>query len=877
LSLSALGASLDLDGAWSALLAGGGEGIAADLVGWRQLTSQGRDQYVRIVEAGYLFPLGHRAVLIEVIDRVFAPDPNSPSSYADAYLQSRTFIRVVEPTKAYPATGQPFPATTAPYAATTWPFASAQLLTLVTPDIVEPTQSPAPAPLGSVNTPPGSYPQAFFPYDVQTMAPVNWSVHLIDLAGTVVHLHVPLAFIFGESGATYPPTFPPSSPPTGYSLSVFSASAMATVANAYNAYGLQGIGTTERAFVTSPISGTPILYAPEVTDAHGNPHPGGTTHPTLSITLGAATAAYAPVAPVAPATTLVKVDVATPASTSELEGINQPAFYPALLSAQVRLPAAETLSRGPLDDADGAGVTIGFYSGAANNYVTQGYPTTLPATPTGGVNAGAVYASLLNQPALTFPADAVGGIANPNFQMTGLAAAAGVIGGSLDTYASNAAANVLDYFNNLQSDLSSFLGGLPFIGSAIAMGPQSGIDNGPTDPLPGILGQSFDGSLNGVPGITHEYDPGPPATETVGYTMVVPLSAWAPGASTPPTSQDDALFWPLPDGSGSLTLTATVVVAQDGSATYSVQGTMTQFDITILDDGLQVIQIPFGNDSQPGATFSAGTGSKTSIQVNVGSPTFLGPLAFVNQLQDFLNNIGGSGLSIDVAPTSVSVSLKLAIPSIGCGVFDLENLALSAGVVVPFLDGATVATFGFCSQEQPFTLTVMCFGGGGYVLMSVGLHSVQSVTASFDFEGELALDLGVASGGVSVAAGITVMYANPGGTTLTGFVKIDGWVSVLEIISISLSVELMLGYTTPNTVTGTATMQISVSICFFSVSVGVTITKSFQGPSVSSGPRQDGPLAIANGSNPFPPPSAPTFANMMASGDWSTYCNAFAA
>jgi hypothetical protein len=549
----------------------------------------------------------------------------------------------------------------------------------------------------------------------------------------------------------------------------------------------------------------------------------------------------------------------------------------------VRLPAAETLSRGPLDDEDGAGVSIGFYSGSANNYVTQGYPTTLPASPTGGVNGGGVYASLLNQPALSFPADAVGGIANPNFQMTGLAAAAGVIGGSLDTYASNAAADVLDYFNGLQSDLSSFLGGLPFIGSALSMGPRAGTANGPSLPDPGILGQSFDNALN-VPGITHEYDPGPPATETIGYTMVVPLSAWAPGSSTPPTSQDDALFWPLPDGSGSLTLTATVVIAQDGSVTYSVQGTMTQFDITILDDGLQVIQIPFGNDSQPGATFSSSTGSKTSIQVNVGSPTFLGPLAFVNQLQDFLNNIGGSGLSIDVAPTSVSVSLKLAIPSVGCGVFDLENLALSAGVVVPFLNGATVATFGFCSQEQPFTLTVMCFGGGGYVLLSVGLHSVQSVTASFDFEGELALDLGVASGGVSVAAGITVMYANPGGTTLTGFVKIDGWVSVLDLISISLSVELMLGYTTPNTVTGTATMQISVSICFFSVSVGVTITKSFQGPSVSSGPRHDGPLAIANGvsGNPFGSPTAPTFGGtgsnvMMTATDWSTYCNAFAA
>ncbi len=211
---------------------------------------------------------------------------------------------------------------------------------------------------------------------------------------------------------------------------------------------------------------------------------------------------------------------------------------------------------------------------------------------------------------------------------------------------------------------------------------------------------------------------------------------------------------------------------------------MDAFTITILEEA-QVIQIPFGasDGSTPGATFTASSGAKSSIQVNVGQPTFLGALDFVNTLEQFLSDIGGSGVSIDVGPTQISASLSLSLPSVGVGVFNLENLALSASVVVPFLGGATVATFGFCSQEQPFSLTVLCFGGGGYLLVGVGLHSLQSLTASFDFEGQLALDLGVASGGVSVMAGITFSYAagHPG-STLTGFVRITGEVEVLGIL-----------------------------------------------------------------------------------------------
>src|SRR5580658_4199655 len=99
LRLTPLGADLDLDGNWPPQ-------SGTNLAEWRHIARSGRDQYVRLVFYGYLMPLRHRAVLIQFTDRIVLPDPANPSSYADAYLQLKTFIRVSEPVKTYPAPGQ---------------------------------------------------------------------------------------------------------------------------------------------------------------------------------------------------------------------------------------------------------------------------------------------------------------------------------------------------------------------------------------------------------------------------------------------------------------------------------------------------------------------------------------------------------------------------------------------------------------------------------------------------------------------------------------------------------------------------------------------------------------------------------------------------
>jgi hypothetical protein len=863
--LSALGANLDLLGQWSQLTNSNQTG--ASLAEWRQITTGGRDQFVRVVHYGYMFPLGNPAVIIDVTDRIFVPDEFNTTDYADAYLQFKTFIRVVEPVMTYPAYGQPFDATT-------WPFEKAEILTLSTPTLDLPglqgQLGVGPAPIG------GQYPQCFFPTvggsSSQVGSPFVWKLRLTDYGGNFVTVHLPLAFVYAEDHPDDP-------------LNPFTGSDMQEFAEIYNLYGQTTPAPSSLVNVDLP--GSPIQYAPEVVVA-GSTQSGATTHPTLSMTLGAATAStptksgHVPSLNSSGHVTYVSVPTASAPSQSELAARNQPAFYPSLLTSNIRLKAAEQLSRSSLDDSSGpGGVAIVFYP----NYTQVGFPSSIepPDRPHRlfhlsevlGVpaNEGSVYSQLLNPPQLNFPADMVGGIGQPNLLVNALSAAAGSIGGATDLYSEigsgdwspSDAANMLNqYFGGLTKGLSNFLGGLPLGPLTGALGPsQNGpIPDGPTDPL-GILG-GFANDLM-IPNMTVTDGPGA-GEKTVTYTLT---------ASLTPYPSSSPIFTPSPGGQ--MIMVATVVVSENGADSFTITGQMDPFTITILEGGgdssssdFALIAIDFGDDNQPGLTFSAGNGAKSNFSPNVTTVNFLGILDFVNTLEEYLAGLFGGGLNIDVSPTQIQVTLSLALPAVGCGVFTLDNLALNAGVVVPFLGGETALTIGFCSYEQPFTLTVSCFGGGGYIQLGIGLHSIQSVQASFDFEGQFALGVGPISASVSLTAGFTFSYQVGAGATLGGYLRVCGSVELLGI-GVSIEVELSITYDfDTNTITGTGSLEITISLVFFSVSIPISITKSFSGPTLG-GPIELGPTT----SNPFAT-DTPTFEDQMPTPHfWLEYCEAF--
>ncbi|MEJ2008199.1 MAG: hypothetical protein P8Z30_08605, partial [Acidobacteriota bacterium] len=134
LMLSTMGAWLNINGAWEPPedvrepACQGGK-FSFNVESWRHIAAMGRDQYVRIVERGYLFPFGHRAVKITITERKFN---RTPSGDVAAYLRQQIFVVVREHEKSYPAAGQPHPQ------GPRIPFQTVRIGTLSTPALDKP-------------------------------------------------------------------------------------------------------------------------------------------------------------------------------------------------------------------------------------------------------------------------------------------------------------------------------------------------------------------------------------------------------------------------------------------------------------------------------------------------------------------------------------------------------------------------------------------------------------------------------------------------------------------------------------------------------------------------------------------------------------------
>jgi hypothetical protein len=136
LSLTALGgtfvADTDFSPPASARVKDGALFDAFALERWSQATVLGRDIRVEAVYKGFLFPLGHRASLVKLTERRMMPvEAKGPPV---AFLVQRFFLRIGKPDKRYPAAGQPD-------GGRAWPPGRVDILTRVTPDLLDPADS----------------------------------------------------------------------------------------------------------------------------------------------------------------------------------------------------------------------------------------------------------------------------------------------------------------------------------------------------------------------------------------------------------------------------------------------------------------------------------------------------------------------------------------------------------------------------------------------------------------------------------------------------------------------------------------------------------------------------------------------------------------
>ena len=522
---------------------------------------------------------------------------------------------------------------------------------------------------------------------------------------------------------------------------------------------------------------------------------------------------------------------------------DQPMCFPVLEKATISVPALKNL--------------VGFDSTVVKYpevYIKNGFKS--PS------NKGELFFQVLNPPRLDFAAggkaEKSGGIATPSFSIVGISRILGPVGAGLSSAP--------------EPQPEAGAGPLATTGGDTLQDALSDVISGKFDPkkffsdqakiLGGILLQDvidqvndFTSPANTGKALTIKTEQVQEDGKPVGVKTML---KWTPSV------HDFLIFIASRDGTKSkLTLDVEAIAyfnSEGGpqkESTYKVKGELTDFTLDLIKGITTFILVKFSK-----FTFTAEKGKKTDVDPKIASIDFQGPLKFIKELLDKIPLPGGSSDSdgggfggkpiVKVDASGATLGYALTIPDVGFGVFTLQNLKFTGQIYLPFTGDPVTLRFAFNEKSNPFLVTVAMFGGGGFFAIELQPKGIKLIEGSFEFGGSFAMNLGVASGGVTLMAGIYFKYEDDA-LTLTGYVRCTGELDVLGLISISAEFYLALTYEEArNRVWGQASLTVKIKIIFFSIKVTLKVEREF-------------------GHSP-----APLFCDLMAENDWLAYCEAFA-
>ncbi len=301
---------------------------------------------------------------------------------------------------------------------------------------------------------------------------------------------------------------------------------------------------------------------------------------------------------------------------------------------------------------------------------------------------------------------------------------------------------------------------------------------------------------------------------------------------------------------------------------FDAKASVKEFSLTIA----QSIQLNFKK-----IEFKAGMSSKPDVDVKFQTVPIrlIGSLSFVNSLQNVIkSNQFESGPFIDITENGIVAGYNFPVPNLEVGIFALSNMMLGVKLTLPFSKDPLKFGFNFCTRENPFKLMVSCFGGGGFFMMETTMQGLTRLDAAFEFGAGVSLNVGVASGSVEVMGGVyyTLIIKTVGENqvktqSFSAYIRMTGRLSIIGLIKVTLEFYLELRYeelgqkTTPEGLTisagsrlvGSATLSVKVEILFFSKTVKVTISRTLAGNDAD-----------------------PKFEDTYKLDHWQSYCAAFA-
>jgi hypothetical protein len=278
-----------------------------------------------------------------------------------------------------------------------------------------------------------------------------------------------------------------------------------------------------------------------------------------------------------------------------------------------------------------------------------------------------------------------------------------------------------------------------------------------------------------------------PAQINATYTFQ-PVVQSFPGGSR-------SLFEVLESPSDTLSITTNVVAHLPVKGPVkppeiNIDGQLKNFGINLAGADFWFLTISFNHFNLKSAN-----GEPPKFDVEIRDVVFGDRLSFIQQLAKALDP--DEGPFLEFQGTKILAGFRFQLPTIQLGGFAMRDLRFLVEASISLKGDPMRMRIAISERQHPFLIQIGILGGGGFFAMELGLDGVQMLEGALEYGVTASISIGgVASGFGYVLAGIYFAVEKvPAGngttrdkTTLCGFVRAGGHLSIIGLISMNLDI-----------------------------------------------------------------------------------------
>lgn len=264
----------------------------------------------------------------------------------------------------------------------------------------------------------------------------------------------------------------------------------------------------------------------------------------------------------------------------------------------------------------------------------------------------------------------------------------------------------------------------------------------------------------------------------------------------------------------SLSFKAVVNLLNPSDRHVQVTGMLKSFRVDIVG----VVTLHF----EP-VTFNAQDGQKPALNLKIRKVEIGAAAQFIQALQAWLSPGGGFYIHPQLYPPGIVAGFGIDCGTIGLGEVSFLNVAIGASMTLPFDDRPALFAANVSTRESPFLISVLPFGGGGFLSVISNAHSIVGFEASFEFGAVVAFGFGPLEGQGLVTTGIYIakLYES---VKLSGFFLASGSAH-LACFGIAATLLISIEQGDDGDLNGNATFTFTFSMGFLDISYEVGVTR----------------------------------------------------